>query len=200
MLRMSVLITFLVLVLACPVLAQPPAQTPEENPAKPVKISMETDLGVLVLELYPDKAPQTVKNFLAYADGGFYEGTLFHRVIHGFMVQGGGFTADMEQKPAQAPIPNEAANGLKNIKGAIAMARTNDPHSATSQFFINTVDNAFLDFKAATPQGFGYCVFGQVVEGMDVLNKIERVPTTSRKWHQDVPKDPIHILKVTRLP
>jgi peptidyl-prolyl cis-trans isomerase B (cyclophilin B) len=161
---------------------------------------MKTDLGTLILELYPDKAPETVKNFLRYATAGFYEGTLFHRVIHGFMVQGGGFTEDMQQKPTLDPIPNEAANGLKNLKGTMAMARTNDPHSATSQFFINTVDNAFLDFKAATPQGFGYCVFGQVVEGMDVLSQIERVPTTFRRGHQNVPKDPVRILQVTQIP
>jgi peptidyl-prolyl cis-trans isomerase B (cyclophilin B) len=196
MLRMFSLIFLLTLFLIHPALAD----TPEAQNPKPVKISMKTDLGTLILELYPDKAPETVKNFLRYATAGFYEGTLFHRVIHGFMVQGGGFTEDMQQKPTLDPIPNEAANGLKNLKGTMAMARTNDPHSATSQFFINTVDNAFLDFKAATPQGFGYCVFGQVVEGMDVLSQIERVPTTFRRGHQNVPKDPVRILQVTQIP
>lgn len=184
------------LVFACfftgPALAQESSQ--------PVKVSMETDLGTLILELYPDKAPETVKNFLAYTTTGFYKGTLFHRVIHGFMVQGGGFSEDMQQKATQAPIPNEAANGLKNLKGTIAMARTNVPNSATSQFFINTVDNAFLDFKEPTAQGFGYCVFGRVVEGMDVLSKIERVPTVFRRGHQNVPKDPVRILNVAVLP
>ncbi|MCW7754891.1 peptidylprolyl isomerase [Desulfobotulus sp. H1] len=161
---------------------------------------METSMGTMILELYPDKAPETVQNFLSYASTGFYNGTIFHRVIHGFMVQGGGFTENMQQKPTQDPIANEAANGLKNQKGTIAMARTNAPHSATSQFFINTVDNEFLNYKASTAQGFGYCVFGRVVEGMDVLSRIERVTTGLSKGHQNVPREAIKILSVKKLP
>lgn len=161
------------------------------------KVHIETNKGTLVLELYPDKAPETVENFLGYVREGFYDGTIFHRVIPGFMIQGGGFTPDMEQKPTRAPIPNEADNGLSNERGTIAMARTPDPHSATAQFFINVVDNDFLDFKSETPQGWGYCVFGRVVEGMETADAIVAVPTGRRGMHQDVPLEPVVMEKVT---
>ena len=130
------------------------------------KIVLETNFGKITLELDPAAAPKSVENFLTYVRDGFYNGTIFHRVIKGFMIQGGGFTEDVQQKPTRTAIQNEADNGLKNLRGTIAMARTPDPHSASSQFFINTVDNAFLDFTAKTPKGWGYCVFGKVVEGM----------------------------------
>ena len=132
------------------------------------QVKFATSAGDFVVEVYPDKAPKTVENFLAYAREGFYSGTIFHRVIDGFMIQGGGFTAGFQQKPTRAPIPNEADNGLKNLRGTIAMARTSDPGSATAQFFINVKDNPALDYRASTPQGWGYAVFGKVVEGMDL--------------------------------
>ncbi|MBX9961907.1 MAG: peptidyl-prolyl cis-trans isomerase [Burkholderiales bacterium] len=141
------------------------------------KVELKTTAGTIVLELYPDKAPKTVENFLRYVNDGFYKGTIFHRVIPNFMIQGGGFTRDYRQKPTRDPVPNEANNGLHNGVGTIAMARTQDPHSATAQFFINVADNDFLDHKAPNPRGFGYCVFGKVVEGMDVANKIVAMPT-----------------------
>ncbi|MGD9327077.1 MAG: peptidylprolyl isomerase, partial [Desulfobacterales bacterium] len=141
------------------------------------KVEMETSKGKFVIELYPEKAPDTVKNFLNYVDTKFYDGTIFHRVIPKFMIQGGGFTADMKRKSAGAPIKNEADNGLKNERGTIAMARTNDPHSATAQFFINTVNNDFLNHKSKTTQGWGYVVFGKVVTGMDVVDAISSVKT-----------------------
>ncbi|HKK13621.1 MAG TPA: peptidylprolyl isomerase [Gammaproteobacteria bacterium] len=158
---------------------------------------MKTSEGTIVLELFPDKAPKTVANFLHYARSGFYDGTIFHRVIPGFMIQGGGFTAQMQRKPTEAPIKNEADNGLHNTTGTIAMARTPDPDSATSQFFINVNDNTNLDYRAPTPQGWGYCVFGKVTDGMDVVHAIEHVQTTSRDGHQNVPVNPIVIEKVT---
>lgn len=141
------------------------------------RVELKTTAGTIVLELYPDKAPKTVDNFLRYVNDGFYKGTIFHRVIPGFMIQGGGFTPDYKQKPPRDPVTNEAANGLHNGVGTIAMARTPDPHSATAQFFINVADNAFLDYRAPNPRGFGYCVFGKVVEGMEVANKIVATPT-----------------------
>src|SRR5574344_2419082 len=150
-------------------------------------ITLKTNLGDIVIELDYDKAPETAKNFEDYVKSGFYKGTVFHRVIKGFMVQGGGLLADLSQKDTNAPIKNEAANGLKNKRGTIAMARTGDPHSATAQFFINTVDNDFLDFKAPSGQGWGYCVFGKVVEGMDVVDAIRALPTGNKGFHQDVP-------------
>ena len=156
-------------------------------------------MGAITLELDQEKAPITVENFLNYVKTGFYAGTTFHRVINGFMIQGGGLTADMTDKPTQAPIKNEADNGLKNKRGSIAMARTPDPHSASSQFFINVNDNDFLDFKAQTPQGWGYCVFGEVTEGMDIVDKIKGVATTNRGGHQDVPVDVITIESVEEL-
>jgi peptidyl-prolyl cis-trans isomerase B (cyclophilin B) len=158
-------------------------------------IRMHTTLGDIDIELDYDKAPKSAANFEQYVKDGHFDGTLFHRVIDGFMIQGGGMLPDMSQKPTRAPIENEANNGLKNVTGSIAMARTNDPHSATSQFFINVADNAFLDHTAPTPQGWGYCVFGKVVDGMDVVNKIKGVSTTSRAGHQDVPAEDIVIEK-----
>jgi len=156
---------------------------------------MQTTMGTIDIELDYEKAPLTAKNFEQYVKEGFYDGTLFHRVIDGFMIQGGGLTADMANKPTHDAIKNEADNGLKNVTGSIAMARTGDPHSATAQFFINVKDNDFLDFKSPDRNGWGYCVFGKVVNGMDVINKIKTQPTTSRKGHQDVPVDNIFIEK-----
>jgi peptidyl-prolyl cis-trans isomerase B (cyclophilin B) len=162
--------------------------------AKPI-VELRTTKGTIVLELDRKKAPKTVENFLRYVEEGHYDGTIFHRVIPNFMIQGGGMTADMKEKPTHAPIPNEADNGLKNLRGTIAMARTSDPHSATAQFFINLKDNGFLDHTAPTTQGWGYAVFGRVVEGMDVVDAIARVPTGTKGFHQDVPKEPIVIEK-----
>ena len=154
-------------------------------------------MGTIALELDDAKAPITVKNFIDYAKAGHYDGTIFHRVIDGFMIQGGGFTADMDQKPTKEPIRNEAMNGLKNARGTIARARTMVVDSATSQFFINLVDNGFLDFRNPTPQGFGYAVFGKVTKGMEVVDKIAKVQTGNRGMHQDVPVKPVVIKKVT---
>jgi len=163
------------------------------------RVLMKTLLGDMTLELDADKAPATVANFVEYAQSGHYDGTIFHRVINNFMVQGGGFDTDMRQKDTNAPIQNEANNGLKNDRGTIAMARTMDPHSATAQFFINVSDNDFLNFSGENMQGWGYAVFGRVVEGEDVLDKIRVVPTGSQAGHQDVPTDPIVIESVTVL-
>jgi cyclophilin family peptidyl-prolyl cis-trans isomerase len=163
------------------------------------KVVLETSMGDITLELYPDKAPATVKNFLTYADEKFYDGTVFHRVISGFMIQGGGMTADMNEKPTHSPILNEADNGLKNDRGTIAMARTNDPNSATAQFFINAKDNTFLNFRSKTIEGYGYCVFGKVTKGLDVVDAIEKTPTTTKGFFQDVPAKPVIIKKVYRL-
>ena len=160
-------------------------------------ILMTTTVGPMTLELDADNAPKTVENFLSYVSTGFYDGTIFHRVINNFMVQGGGFTADMDQKTAQAPIENEANNGLKNARGTIAMARTQDPHSATAQFFINVQDNDFLNHTGENMQGWGYAVFGKVTEGEDVLDKIRCVQTGNQAGHQDVPVEPIIIESVT---
>jgi peptidyl-prolyl cis-trans isomerase B (cyclophilin B) len=160
-------------------------------------ILMTTTVGPMTLELDADNAPKTVENFLSYVSNGFYDGTIFHRVINNFMVQGGGFTADMEQKATQAPIENEANNGLKNARGTIAMARTQDPHSATAQFFINVQDNDFLNHTGENMQGWGYAVFGKVTEGEDVLDKIRCVQTGNQAGHQDVPVEPIIIESVT---
>jgi len=162
--------------------------------SRPV-VKLETSLGDITLELYPDQAPKTVANFLQYVKEGFYNGTIFHRVINGFMVQGGGFDAAMNQKPTRAPIPNEADNGLKNDAYTIAMARTMVPDSATSQFFINVADNRPLNHTAKTPQGWGYTVFGKVVKGQDVVDKIKAVPTTNQGMHQNVPVQPVTIIK-----
>jgi peptidyl-prolyl cis-trans isomerase B (cyclophilin B) len=157
------------------------------------KVEMETTKGKFVIELFPEKAPDTVKNFLNYVDTKLYDGTIFHRVIPKFMIQGGGFTADMKRKPAGAPIKNEADNGLKNDRGTIAMARTNDPHSATAQFFINTVNNDSLNHKSKTQQGWGYVVFGKIVAGMDVVDAISSAKTVTRGMYRDVPAEIIEI-------
>lgn len=167
--------------------------------ANPV-VEMRTSMGTVVLELYPDKAPRTVENFLAYVRDGFYDGTVFHRVIDGFMVQGGGFDKAMKEKPTRPPVQNEAGNGLANERGTIAMARTPDPHSASAQFFINLKDNDFLNFRNATPQGFGYCVFGKVTKGMEIVQAISRVPKSHAGMHDDVPRTPIVIEAARLLP
>ncbi|MHB1175625.1 MAG: peptidylprolyl isomerase [Sulfuriferula sp.] len=156
-------------------------------------VKLHTNHGVITIDLYADKAPKTVANFLDYVNSGAYNNTIFHRVIDGFMVQGGGFEPGMNQKPTNAPVENEAANGLKNEAYTVAMARTPDPHSATAQFFINIANNSFLNFTAATPQGFGYCVFGKVVEGQDIVDKIKKVKTGNRAGHQDVPSEDVII-------
>ena len=155
---------------------------------------MKTSMGIIVVDLYPAKAPQTVANFLQYVKDGYFDGTIFHRVIPGFMIQGGGFTPDFEQKPTRAPVKNEAGNELKNSAGTIAMARTPDPHSATAQFFINVADNKALDFRFPTQEGYGYCVFGKVARGMDVVQRIAKVETgPGPASHRDVPVKPIVI-------
>ena len=159
-------------------------------------VMMTTTVGPITIELDADSAPKTVENFLSYVAGGFYDGTIFHRVIDNFMIQGGGFTVDMEQKSTQAPIENEANNGLKNQRGTIAMARTQDPHSATAQFFINVQDNDFLNHTGENMQGWGYTVFGKVTDGEDVLEKIRGGQTGSQAGHQDVPVEPIIIESV----
>ena len=156
-------------------------------------VVMKTSLGDVKIELDKAKAPVTVDNFLVYVNDKFYDGTIFHRVIPAFMIQGGGFDKDMNQKKTKAPIKNEAGNGLKNVTGTLAMARTSDPNSATAQFFINTKDNAFLDHKNDTAQGYGYAVFGKVVDGMDVVKKIEQVQTTTRPPYENVPVTPVVI-------
>jgi peptidyl-prolyl cis-trans isomerase B (cyclophilin B) len=165
--------------------------------AEMTTVKMETSQGTITLELNGDKAPNTVANFLTYVREGFFDGTIFHRVISNFMIQGGGFTAEMLQKSPHDPIQNEANNGLKNETGSIAMARTGDPHSATAQFFINVKDNDSLNFSSETSQGWGYAVFGKVTEGMDVVNAIKDSPTTTAGGHQDVPAETITIEKVT---
>ncbi|HEX4918670.1 MAG TPA: peptidylprolyl isomerase [Limnobacter sp.] len=159
-------------------------------------VKLKTNFGDITIELNAEKAPATVANFLDYAKSGFYSNTIFHRVINGFMIQGGGFEPGMKQKATKAPVKNEADNGLKNDKYTIAMARTNDPHSATAQFFINTENNEFLNFKSPTPQGWGYCVFGKVTEGTDVVDKIVTVRTSSKGFHQDVPAEDVVIQSV----
>jgi peptidyl-prolyl cis-trans isomerase B (cyclophilin B) len=162
-------------------------------------VELKTSAGTVKLDLDEVKAPETVRNFLAYVAAGHYNGTVFHRVIPGFMIQGGGFEPGMKQKPTGAPIRNEASNGLKNRHYTVAMARTSDPHSATAQFFINATDNEFLDFKSESPQGWGYAVFGKVVEGTDVVDRIEKVRTGRRGFHDDVPVDDVIIESATAL-
>jgi peptidyl-prolyl cis-trans isomerase B (cyclophilin B) len=157
------------------------------------KVQLKTNMGNITLELNDELAPKSTENFLAYVRSGHYNGTIFHRVIANFMIQGGGMTSGLKQKPTKAPIDNEADNGLPNKRGSIAMARTGDPHSATAQFFINTVDNEFLNFSAPTNQGWGYAVFGEVTEGMDVVDAIRQVKTGSSGFHQDVPKEDVTI-------
>ncbi|WP_085318357.1 peptidylprolyl isomerase [Derxia lacustris] len=156
-------------------------------------IILHTNHGDITIELEDEKAPKSAANFIEYVKSGHYDGTIFHRVIDNFMIQGGGFVPGMDQKPTQAPIENEANNGLKNAKYTVAMARTNDPHSATAQFFINVKDNDFLDFRSPTPQGWGYTVFGKVTAGTDVVDKIKAVKTGTTGWHQDVPKEDVII-------
>ncbi len=157
------------------------------------QVEFTTSQGNIVIELYPEKAPATVANFLQYIKDKHYDGTIFHRVIGNFMIQGGGFDANMKQKPTRAPVKNEAANGLKNTTYTVAMARTQEPHSASAQFFINVKDNDFLDYRSPTVEGFGYCVFGKVVKGQQVVDKIKGVPTGNRGFHQDVPLSPVVI-------
>ena len=163
------------------------------------QVKLTTNHGDILIELDAEKAPLSVANFLNYVRAGHYDGTIFHRVIKGFMIQGGGFDAGMSQKPTDAPIQNEANNGLKNAKYTLAMARTNAPHSATAQFFINTVDNGFLDFKSESPSGWGYAVFGKVVEGQDIVDKIEKVRTGRSGGHTDVPVEAVVIEKATEV-
>ncbi|RKZ56992.1 MAG: peptidyl-prolyl cis-trans isomerase [Candidatus Parabeggiatoa sp. nov. 2] len=160
-----------------------------------MQVKMQTNYGAITIQLNPEKAPKTVDNFLNYVNSGFYNGTLFHRVIEGFMIQGGGMEPGMREKTTNPPIENEATNGLTHAVGTVAMARTPDPHSASSQFFINVANNTSLNHTAKTPQGWGYCVFGEVIEGdsMDVVNKIKKVATTSRAGHQDVPTNDVLI-------
>jgi cyclophilin family peptidyl-prolyl cis-trans isomerase len=162
------------------------------------KIIIKTSKGDIEAELFEDKAPITVKNFLSYVDKGHFKGTIFHRVINNFMIQGGGFDKDMKEKKVEAPIKNEAYNGLKNENGTLAMARTSDVDSATAQFFINVADNSFLDHREKTPQGFGYAVFGKVTNGMSVVNMIKTVKTGSRSPHEDVPTEQVVILDITK--
>lgn len=171
----------------------------EKKGEKMTTVRIETSKGVIVAELDEEKAPETVENFLSYAREKFYDGTIFHRVIDGFMIQGGGFSSDMVAKEGKPPIKNEAGNGLKNLRGTLAMARTQVVDSASSQFFINLVDNGFLDHKNRSPAGFGYAVFGKVVEGMEVVDAIGGVPTGNIKGHGDVPLEPVVMEKVTVL-
>ena len=160
-------------------------------------VKLETSMGDITLELYPDKAPVTVANFLEYVKAGFFDGTIFHRVINGFMIQGGGLDAQMNKKPTRAPIKNEADNGLTNDAYTVAMARTNDPNSATAQFFISVANNTFLNHTAKTPQGWGYAVFGKVVKGKEVVDKIKAVPTATKGMYENVPVEPMTIVKAT---
>jgi len=188
----SVAVLVILLLAAAPVRAQNP------------RVEVKTTAGNFAIELYPDKAPKTVANFLQYANSGFYNGTIFHRVIEGFMIQGGGFELGMREKTTRAPIENEAGlalkAGLKNELGTVAMARTPNPHSATAQFFINVKDNGFLDYREPSPRGFGYAVFGRVVEGMDTVLRISKAPTATVEQHQNVPQRPITIESVTLKP
>ena len=187
---LSILLTSLLLVLN-------PASAGEASP----QVLLKTNQGDIVLELYPEKAPKTVENFLAYVQNDFYNGTIFHRVIGNFMIQGGGYTPDYRKKPTRAPIRNEADNGLKNNRGTIAMARTMEPHSATAQFFINVVDNDFLNYRSPTPQGWGYAVFGKVISGMDVVDRIRKLPTgRGGPFNRDVPQSPVIIERAEVIP
>ena len=198
MIRASVVLSLALLAL-CPAaaLAADEEEQAVETKANPVVV-MKTNLGVIEIELYPDKAPLTVENFLIYVGEGFYEGTVFHRVIKGFMIQGGGFDRDLNQKPVHDPIKNEADNGLSNSTGTIAMARTSNPHSATAQFFINTVNNQRLNFTSASGNGWGYTVFGEVTSGMDVVRAIEASPTGPKgRFRSDVPAQTMIIESVT---
>ncbi len=175
-----------------------PAQESASQKVAP-RVALETSQGRIVVELYPEKAPRSVENFLAYVDAGYYADTIFHRVIPEFMIQGGGFTADLEKKATRDPIPNEADNGLSNERGTVAMARTADPQSATSQFYLNLANNRPLDHRSKDPRGWGYAVFGRVVEGMSVVDAIAGVPTTTRPPYRDVPVEPVMILGASRV-
>jgi peptidyl-prolyl cis-trans isomerase B (cyclophilin B) len=188
-------VAFLLCLFAFAMIAAPAAaqKEPPAEAAKP-RVVLETSKGKVVLELEPDKAPKTVANFLTYVREGFFDGTVFHRVIPGFVIQGGGFTAEMVQKKTHDPIPNEADNGLKNLRGTISMARTPDPDSATSQFFISVADNASLDHTGKNPRGWGYAVFGRVVEGMDAVDAIVGVRTGRRGPYSDVPVEPVTLV------
>jgi peptidyl-prolyl cis-trans isomerase B (cyclophilin B) len=170
-----------------------------EGPTNMPQVKLETSLGDIVIQLNEEKAPKTVANFLSYVDSGFYDGTIFHRVIEGFMIQGGGFDENFHQKSTNSPIENEADNGLTNKRGSLAMARTNDPHSATAQFFINVVDNDFLNFRSKDMSGWGYAVFAEVVDGMDVVDKIRDVATKNHGPHQNVPVENVVIISASRL-
>jgi cyclophilin family peptidyl-prolyl cis-trans isomerase len=172
-----------------------PNNTLAINEGKNPQVVLETSLGNITLELYPEKAPVTVKNFLSYVDSGFYDGTIFHRVIPGFMIQGGGMTPGLKEKPNQAPIKNEAANGLSNLRGTVAMARTQVIDSATSQFFINVKDNLFLNHRDNSANGFGYCVFAKVTAGMEVADKIVAVATKTSGYYENVPAEDVLIIK-----
>ena len=190
---MKHLITTLFALLLCFTVQNSHSSTPSSTKGKPAMVKLHTSLGTITLQLDAEKAPNTVKNFLDYVNSGFFSNTVFHRVIPNFMIQGGGFEPGMKQKTTNAPIKNEAANGLRNDKYTIAMARTNDPHSATAQFFINTKNNMFLDYPGQ--DGWGYCVFGKVVEGMEVVDKIGNVKTGFKAGHQDVPETDVIITK-----
>ena len=183
----NLIVGFAMLAFAAPALAANP------------RVELKTSMGAIVLELYPEKAPKTVANFLQYVKEGHYNGTQFHRVIDGFMIQGGGYDKDFNEKPTRAPIPNEAANGLKNDYGTIAMARRPDPNSASAQFFINVNNNDSLNYREPTPRGFGYAVFGKVVSGMDVVDKIAKVATGNHGPYQNVPREPVMIESATIL-
>jgi peptidyl-prolyl cis-trans isomerase B (cyclophilin B) len=189
---MNPIVAFLVVLFA--VVGSVPGEAKESSHPK---VQLDTSKGKIVIELYPDKASKTVANFLEYVKSGQYNGSIFHRVIPDFMIQGGGFSSDMKEKATRAPIQNEADNGLTNDRGTLAMARTGDPHSASAQFFINLKNNTFLNHTAKTPQGWGYAVFGKVVEGMDVVDQIAAVKTTTKGPYSDVPVEPIVIQKAT---
>ncbi|WP_373017753.1 peptidylprolyl isomerase [Thiomicrorhabdus sp.] len=193
---------FLALQIALLGLFLSPATQAESSTAEKTdnpQVMLETNMGNILIELYPDKAPKTVENFLAYVHEGFYDGTIFHRVIPNFMIQGGGFTENMNKKITRAPIQNEADNGLRNQIGTVAMARTNDPHSATAQFFINVAQNSFLDFREKTARAYGYAVFGRVIKGMKVVNQIRQVKTGFNNGHGDVPVTPVVIEKARQI-
>ncbi len=182
--------------LAASILAAQAWAQPAAAPAAATRVAFETSEGRIVVEVHADKAPKSVANFLQYVNDGFYDGTIFHRVINGFMIQGGGFTPAMAQKPTRAPVAIESTNGLKNVRGAVAMARTSDPNSATAQFFVNVVDNPRLDYPSF--DGYGYTVFGNVVEGMDVVDKIRAVPTGRQQGAENVPLKPV-VIKTARI-